>query len=137
MFGKLFITAWIIIVGFLLPTRTATTFGQETKYPIQRNDSKSSGKTRPLKMSPQPTFTISELDDEKMRVLTGRQGGRAHPLLLYLWYTDCQPCRTYFSDVERISREYQGRGLDVVTVFTFTQSFLLSFLKSPLFTVLP
>jgi len=113
---KFFIPAQLIIAGFALLAYMAAAFGQEIQRPIKKNNSKPFNKTHPLKMSSPKTLTISELDAEKMRALTGRQGGRSRPLLLYLWYTDCQPCRPYFTDVERIAREYQGRGLDIVTV---------------------
>lgn len=66
-----------------------------------------------------PSIMIGELDDERMHALIGRRAdhrNRTKPLLLYLWFSDCQPCRAHFNDVERLYREYHARGLDVVTV---------------------
>lgn len=60
--------------------------------------------------------SITELNDEKIKQLIGRAGGRAKPLMLFLWYTDCQPCRERLPIVERIYHEYAGRGLEVALV---------------------
>lgn len=82
-----------------------------------------SGTAVPVTVSPasqksvaSATPSITELDDEKIKQLIGRSGGRAKPLFLYLWYTDCQPCRERLPAVERIQREYAGRGLEVALV---------------------
>lgn len=93
--------------------------GQGIKRQANQNDPPLSDKRHMTEHTSQTILTITELDDAGMRALIGRQDdhrGRAKPLLLYLWYTDCGPCQAHFKDVARLSREYQGRGLDIVTV---------------------
>jgi hypothetical protein len=59
---------------------------------------------------------VTELDENAIRKLVGIPGGRARPLLLYLWYTACQPCCAKLADVDKIYAEYHDRGLDVALV---------------------
>ncbi len=59
---------------------------------------------------------VHDLDDEAIRKLIGRGGERPRPLMLYLWYTACEDCRTKLLDIQRIYDEYRERGLDVVIV---------------------
>ncbi len=61
-------------------------------------------------------FIVRDLDEAAIKSLIGRGGGRTRPLMLYLWYTACEPCRARLSDVERIYDEYQTRGLDVAII---------------------
>lgn len=75
-----------------------------------------SGETGLQKSEPSTSPSITELNDEKIKQLIGRAGGRTKPLMLFLWYTDCQPCRERLPMVERIYREYAGRGLEVALV---------------------
>jgi hypothetical protein len=56
---------------------------------------------------------VTELDENAIKALVGIPGGRARPLLLYLWYTACQPCCAKLADVDRVYAEYHERGLDV------------------------
>ncbi|HKV38687.1 MAG TPA: redoxin domain-containing protein [Blastocatellia bacterium] len=51
-----------------------------------------------------------------MRALLGRRGGRLRPLMLFLFYTACQPCVERLQDVQRIYDELGSKGLDVVIV---------------------
>lgn len=60
--------------------------------------------------------TIHKLDEEGIKQLIGRRGGRSRPLLLFLWYTACQLCRERLEDVIRINNEYRERGLDLALV---------------------
>lgn len=109
----------VLLVVYLLfvACLTCETVGQEN---IERHNEKNNppftDKHSMREISSQTKPDILELDEEKIHALIGRSGGRAKPLLLYLWYTDCEPCRTHFNDVERLSREYHGRGLDVIGV---------------------
>src|SRR5215831_11028914 len=59
---------------------------------------------------------VTELDENKIKSLVGIRGGRARPLLLYLWYTACQTCCAKLTDVDTIYAEYHDRGLDVALV---------------------
>jgi cytochrome oxidase Cu insertion factor (SCO1/SenC/PrrC family) len=59
---------------------------------------------------------VTELDENAIRKLVGIPGGRARPLLLYLWYTACQPCCAKLADVDKVYAEYHDRGLDVALV---------------------
>lgn len=59
---------------------------------------------------------VRVLDDNAIKQLIGRSGGRKRPLLLYLWYIACEQCRSRLPDVQRIYNEDQTRGLDVVIV---------------------
>jgi len=93
--------------------------GQTIKRPDDKNDPTSVDERRMTDNSSPTTLTITELDAEAMRALIGRKNdhrGRAKPLLIYLWYTDCGPCQAHFKDVARLWYEYQGRGLDIVAV---------------------
>ena|SRR5215472_152703 len=63
-----------------------------------------------------PTPSIPKLTDDGMRTLVGLNGKRARPLMVYLWYTDCQPCDDRLPDVGKIYQEFKGKGLDVALV---------------------
>lgn len=59
---------------------------------------------------------VHDLDDAGIKKLIGRLGRRERPLLVYMWYTACEQCRSRLRDVQRIYDEDQTRGLDVVVV---------------------
>src|SRR5262245_37847691 len=63
-----------------------------------------------------PGRAITKLDTVGMKALLGRRIRRRSPLVLYLFYTACQPCTDRLPDVERLFVEYRARGLDVALV---------------------
>ncbi len=71
-----------------------------------------SDRFRPLAVgAPVPEYTVHTLGGDTARVATGE------PLtLLNVWATWCAPCQQEFPDLERIHRDFGGRGLRVIGV---------------------
>jgi len=71
---------------------------------------------QPTSSSSKNKSSIPKLDDDAMRELVGLTGKRTRPLMVYLWYTACQPCDQRLADIDRIFLEFKNKGLDVALV---------------------
>lgn len=111
------ITLLAVACGIVAEAQDAKMIDSKT-ISTNRSPSIASEQTRETEaLRPQPAGVIvHDLNDNAIKQLIGRNGGRERPLLLYLWYTACEQCRTRLPDVQRIYDEDQVRGLDVVIV---------------------
>lgn len=60
-----------------------------------------------------PAFSAPELGTHKLRSLADYKG---KVVLLNLWATDCEPCRTEMPSIEQLQSVYGKKGLNVVAV---------------------
>jgi len=60
-----------------------------------------------------PAFAAPELGTHKIRSLAEYRG---KVVLLNLWATDCQPCRTEMPSIEQLQAAYGDKGLHVIAV---------------------
>jgi hypothetical protein len=67
-------------------------------------------------LSNQTARSIPKLTDDAMRTLVGLNGKRTGPVMVYLWYTACQPCDERLADIDKIYLEFKNKGLDVALV---------------------
>lgn len=51
-----------------------------------------------------------------MRELVGLTGKRTRSLMVYLWYTACQPCDQRLADIDKLYLEFRNKGLDMALV---------------------
>jgi hypothetical protein len=89
---------------FLVLACFATVYGNDLQAVAQSSD------------KPQAKQSIQKLDDDAMRTLVGLNGKRTGPLMVYLWYTACQPCDDKLVDIDKIYLEFKNKGLDVALV---------------------
>jgi len=61
---------------------------------------------------PAPAFRLSDVDGTVRTI----EGFRGSVVLLNFWATWCVPCRDELPAMERLHRDYRGRGLSVVGV---------------------
>jgi cytochrome oxidase Cu insertion factor (SCO1/SenC/PrrC family) len=114
--ARLLVTAALLITLFAATTRAQATqhSGEVGKPKAEAVTIKRLSSTTAAR--PSDTAFVKEIDAAGIKTLIGRGGHRDRPLLLFLWYTACEPCRSRLPDIERIYDEYHTRGLDVVIV---------------------
>jgi len=59
-----------------------------------------------------PDFTLEDLSGKKVR-LSGLKGS---VVLVEFWATWCPPCRTSIPGLERLHKEYGGKGLTILAI---------------------
>ena len=86
------------------------------KRPARRASS-AGNKSRVSKRAATALVSVTEIDGEGLRKLLQRgEAQAARPLLVNFWATWCVPCRKEFPDLVRIGAEFDGRGLEFVTI---------------------
>jgi len=98
----------------LMSTCIVVVYGSDTRGRML--SSPTSQRKQTVGPSAQSKRSIPKLDDEAMRTLVGLNGKRISPLMVYLWYTACQPCDDRLTDIDKIFLEFKNRGLDVALV---------------------
>ena len=75
------------------------------------------GRTRgsPVEGKTAPAVSLYLLDGGKTMQLSERRG---HVVVLDFWATWCQPCKRSMPDLQRIYKDYAGRGVELLAVNT-------------------
>ena len=68
-----------------------------------------------LEGKPAPAVTLPLLDGDKSVALHQQNG---HVVMLDFWATWCGPCKASMPAVQRVWRDYQARGVDLIAVNT-------------------
>jgi DsbE subfamily thiol:disulfide oxidoreductase len=70
-------------------------------------------KMEPMKEKPAaPDFTLATPDGKKVSL----KDYRGKVVFLNFWATWCEPCRVEMPEMEKLYREYKGKGLEIVAV---------------------
>lgn len=66
----------------------------------------------PRERLPAPAFALTSLDGKTIRL----QNYRDQLVLLHFWATFCKPCREELPALDRLSREFAGKGFAVLAI---------------------
>jgi thiol-disulfide isomerase/thioredoxin len=120
--------ALVIILAAPRPLATVIHAGAQEQSPPKAKDQSVRAASTPeadkadSRATTTPTTTttaplaVRELDAAAIKELLKRDPRQPRPLLVNFWATWCEPCREEFPDLVRINADYQGRGLEFVTI---------------------
>ena len=85
-------------------SRITTTLPPEFTTPVMA--------IKPTRIDPAPPFQLTDLDGHSVSL----DGQKGRVTLLNFWGTWCGPCQKEIPDLERVHRDYQSRGVDVIGI---------------------
>ncbi|HEX8652590.1 MAG TPA: TlpA disulfide reductase family protein [Pyrinomonadaceae bacterium] len=115
------VALFIIIFAAPRPLSTVIQAGAQEQSPTRANGQSVRATSSPeadkadSKATTAP-LVVRELDAAAIKELLKRDPRQPRPLLVNFWATWCEPCREEFPDLVRINADYQGRGLEFITI---------------------
>jgi peroxiredoxin len=98
-----------LLAGRPVPVETTRTFGCSTKWSDKRDavtEAEAAWKSREVSVEP--------IDEAGVKALAGNATPKLR--LVNLWATWCGPCVEEFPHLVTLSRQFEGRGFDVITI---------------------